>query len=108
MQMKRMVRFLFLAGQDLEVTVFGMRIGDTRRIGRTSSVGDEYLIACALAQHPHAVGTLLFGKGLLRFNIRTIKEIHYNSDSLRRSAFSATWRASMTPCMSPSMKAARL
>lgn len=35
-------------------------------------------------------------------------EIVYNSLSFRRSAFSATIRWSITSCMSPSMKAARL
>ena len=41
-QMESVMRLLFLAGQDLKVAVLGMRIGDTRRVGRSLTVRQQF------------------------------------------------------------------
>ena len=71
--MKMMMGFLLLATDDLKITMLGVRIGDPRRIGRATTIGNENLIACGVSQHPHAVGTLFFGEGLRGFYIGAIK-----------------------------------
>ena len=50
------VRFLLLLlAQNLKLAMTRMRIRDTRMVGRTAPIGQQNLIATALAQHTHTV-----------------------------------------------------
>ena len=40
---------------NLNLTVLGMRVGDTRLLGVAHAVRQQYLVAARIAQYPHAV-----------------------------------------------------
>ena len=92
-----MVGCLLLGRKDFEFAVLGMGIGNTRGVGGSLTVGEENLIAKGITQHPHTMGGLFLGEAMRDGNMRGIEEVHQSSDSFKRSAFSATVRASITP-----------
>ena len=112
MNMSLMKRLKSLRRTDLHLTMLAMRISDHAMIELPYSICHEYLIACTTTQHLHTMRTLFFRERQCRCYFRAIKQIHlfeiYSSDSFSLSAFSATCRASITPCISPSMNAAKL
>ena len=76
MQVERMPFHLLLLAHYLKRTVFGIWIGDARRIGCSAAVSQQNLIPAGITQHPHAVCALFFREHLRRLNIRSIKQVH--------------------------------
>ena len=76
MQMEMVMRLLLLTGEYLKIAMFGMRVGDARRISSALTVRNQYLVTYAVSQHPHTVPALFLRECLLRFYIRTIEKIH--------------------------------
>ena len=68
------MRFLlFLLGYHLKLTMARMWIGDACMICCTETIGQQYLIATIIAQHPHTVCRLLLTKKMTRLYVWSIK-----------------------------------
>ena len=93
---------------DTQLTMFAMRVDDDTVVQIPHSVRYLHRISRRTTQDLHTMIAFFFGKNRRLDDIGRVEKVHYNSDSFKRSAFSATCRASMTPWMSPSMNAARL
>ena len=61
------VRFrLFLLRDNLKLAVLRVGVGDTRLVGVTHAVGEQYLVAARVAQDTHAVRGLLLAQAPAR------------------------------------------
>ena len=64
---------LLLLAQHLKLAMARVRIGDTRMVGRTAAIGQQYLIATVIAQHTHAVRRFLLAEEMTRLYVWSIK-----------------------------------
>ena len=67
---------LLLLAQHLKLAMSWMRIRDTRMIGRSATIRQQYLITTVIAQHTHAVRRLLLAEEMTSLYVWCIKQIH--------------------------------
>ena len=76
MQINIVRLLLLLLAQNLKLAMSWVRIGDTRMVGCTTTIGQQNLIATVIAQHTHAVRRLLLTEEMTRVYIWGVKQIH--------------------------------
>ena len=81
MQVDIVCLLLLLLAQHLKLAMSWMRIRDTRMIGRTAPIGQQYLITTVIAQHTHAVRRLLLAEEMTGLYVRSVKQIHRYKES---------------------------
>ena len=64
---------LLLLAQHLKLAMSWVRIGDTRMVGRTTPISQQYLIATVITQHTYAVRRFLLAEEMTRLYVWSIK-----------------------------------